>query len=133
MSFRLFLLLTVIGTVISWFSWGIALFYFNPEQIGLVGFILFYSSLFLALAGSIFIVTDWLKARVMNRQLIFFRLRTSVRHSIFFSMLIVGWLLLRGTDLLTWWTLLIFIAVLTALEFFFISLQKQNNFYERTD
>lgn len=133
MSFRVFLSLVIIGTIVSWISWGMTLFYFNPEQVGPLGFTLFYLSLFLALAGSIFTVTDWLKARVMNRQLIFFRLRTSVRHSIFFSILIVGWLLLRGTDLLTWWTLLIFIAVLTALEFFFISLQKQNNFYERTD
>lgn len=133
MSFRVFLLLIVFSTAISWITWGMTLFYFNPEQIGALGFSLFYASLFLALSGSIFIVTDFLKARVMNKQLIFFRLRTSVRHSIFFSFLIVGWLFLRGTDLLTWWILLIFIGALTALEFFFISLQKQNNFYERTD
>lgn len=133
MNFKAFVILIVIGTVVSWFSWGMSLFYFDPQQIGGLGFTMFYLSLFLALSGTIFLVIDWMKARVMSRQLIFFRLRTSVRHSIFFTILIVGWLFLRSQDLLQWWNLLIFLFVLTALEFFFISIQKQNNFYERTD
>ena len=133
MNFKAFVILIIFGTIVSWISWGMSLLYFDPTQIGGFGFTMFYLSLFLALSGTIFLVLDWLKARVMSRQLIFFRLRTSVRHATFFTILIVGWLFLRSQDLLQWWNLLIFLFVLTALEFFFISIQKQNNFYERTD
>lgn len=133
MNFRLFLILIILGTFCSWGAWGLVVYNLDPTQIGPLGFSMFYLSLFLGLAGIIFLVMDYLKAKMMSRQLIFFRLRTSVRHSIFFSALTISWLFLKSVGVLRIWSLLLLIIILTVLEFFFISIQKQNNFYERAD
>lgn len=129
MSTKIFSVLVLVGTVFSWLAWGMVIFYFDPSQIGLLGFSIFYLSLFLALSGIIFTILDRLKAKFFRKQLLLSRLRSSVRHAILFSILIIGWGFLKSQNLLSWWVLPLFILILTGLEFFFISSQKKNNFY----
>ncbi|MFA6254443.1 MAG: hypothetical protein WC675_00230 [Patescibacteria group bacterium] len=128
MSLKSFLLLLILGTLLAWLSWGLMLLYFDPSQTSLLGFSLFYLSLFLGISGIIFLVVDWLKGKIFKKQLLLTRLKNSIRHAILFSILILGWLLLKSHDLLQWWNLLLFILVLTTLEFFCMSTQK--NIYE---
>lgn|SRR3989344_725781 len=134
MSSKFFLWLIVLGTIISWISWGSVIFNFDPNQISFLGLAMFYLSLFFGLAGLIFLLSYWLKSKLFKKQLLFPRLRTSVRHAVFFSILILGWAFLKSQNLLRWWLVLLFILILTVLEFFFISSQKQRhliNDYER--
>lgn len=133
MSLKVFLALIILGTIISWSSFGLVIFYFDPEQIGPLGFGIFYLSLFLSLSGAIFLLSDWLKAKIFKKQLLFIRLRNSVRHAIIFTALILGWAILQSQDLLHWWNLLLFILILTVVEFFFMSSNKQQRLYEGTD
>lgn len=126
MSLKVFLGLIIIGTIIAWLSWGMAVFYFDPQQINFLGFSIFYLSLFLGLSGTIFLVSDRLRAIILKKQLIFTRLRTSVRQAVFFTILILCWAFLKSQALLQWWNLLLLILILTVLEFFFISSQKKN-------
>lgn len=136
MSLKFFLLLMVLGTVISWMSWGLVIFNFDPNQVSFLGLAMFYLSLFLGLAGLIFLFSSWLKSKFFKKQLLFPKLRTSVRHAVFFSILILGWAFLKSQNLLRWWLMLLFILILTVLEFFFISSQRQKNLtgnYERQD
>ena len=130
MSFRAFLILIIFGAVISLLGLGMSIFYFNPDQISFIGFSVFYLSLFLSLTGTIFLVSDWFKSKIIKKQLLFFRLRNSVRHSILFTTLILGWLWLRSYQLLQWWSLVLFILMLVVAEFFFMSLYKKENFYK---
>lgn len=125
MSLKVFLVLIITGTVIAWLSWGMTILYFDPGQTGILGFGLFYLSLFLGLSGTIFLVGDWLRAKIFKKQLIFNRLRISVRQAILFTILILGWAFLRSYDVLRWWNLILLILILTILEFFFISSQKK--------
>jgi len=127
MSFKLFLFLLVLGTLFSWLSLGLMILYFDPEQTGFLGFSLFYFSLFLGLSGIIFLVVDRFKGIIFKKQLLLTRLKNSIRHAILFSILILGCLMLKSHNLLQWWSLLLFILVLTTLEFFFMSTQKQKN------
>lgn len=129
MNFKFFLALIILGTIIALASFVLVIFYFDPTQIGFAGFALFYLTLFLALSGVIFLISDSLKAKFNKKLLLYQRLRTSVRHAIFFSLLITGWAFLKASGLLRWWNLLLFILILTLLEFFFISTQKQKNTY----
>jgi len=125
MSFKVFLLLIILGTIVAWISWGMVIFYFDPWQVGFLEFSLFYSSLFLGLSGIIFLFSNWLRGKIFKKQLLFPRLKTAVRQAILFAALIVGWAFLKANDLLTWWILILFILILTALEFFFVSSQKK--------
>ncbi|MAF13395.1 MAG: hypothetical protein CMI53_00675 [Parcubacteria group bacterium] len=129
MSQRVFVVLIVLGTVIASLSWAMIIFYLDPEYTNFFGFSLFYLSFFLTLSGIIFIISDTIKARLFRRQLVYSRLKTSIRQAILFSTLIIGWLFLRSQGLLRWWNILLLILILTALEFFFISSQKK--VYER--
>ncbi len=125
MSLKVFLALIISGTIISWLTWGVILFYFNPDQASFWGFGLFYLSLFLALSGSIFLLGDWLAAKIFKNQLMIYRLKSSIRHSLLFVILILGWAFLKSHDLLRWWNLALLILILAVLEFFFISSQKK--------
>jgi len=132
MSYKLFSVFVFLGTIISWLSLVMMIFYFNPAETGFLGFSLFYLGLFLALSGLIFIVSDKFKKKIFKKQLLFNRLRVSLRHAILFTVLILSWLFMRSTDLLRWWNLLLLVLILAALEFFFMSYQKQGkNNYER--
>lgn len=133
MSFRIFVTLIFFGVIVSWIGWVMTVLYFDPEQISWLGFAMFYISLFLSLFGTFFLGSDWFKSKIKKKQLLFFRLRTSVRHSLFFSLLISGWLFLKSLGLIQWWVLSLFILILLVFEFFFMSLHKKQTFYERED
>ncbi|HLC90029.1 MAG TPA: hypothetical protein VJG65_03650 [Patescibacteria group bacterium] len=127
MGKKLFFWLTAFGTVISAIGLGVIIANFDPGQIGFFSFFLFYLSFFLAVSGFIFIISEWLKERFLKNQNLYYRLATSTRHSIFFGLLLTGWLFMKSQKLLTWWGLLLFILILTILEFFFLSLKKSKN------
>ena len=72
MSLKIFLILIVLGTIFSWIAWGMVIFYFDPEKIDVLGFGIFYLSLFLGLSGLFFSVSNWLKAKIFQKQLLLF-------------------------------------------------------------
>ncbi|NUM25470.1 MAG: hypothetical protein HUU49_02465 [Candidatus Buchananbacteria bacterium] len=125
MNYRLFLTLIILGTIISWVTWVAVLFYFDPTQISFIGFSLFYLSFFMAFGGTVFVIGDLVKAKLLKKQMPYHRLKTSIRHAILLTLLVVGWTVLKGYGLLYWWNLILYMMALTVLEFFFISSQKQ--------
>lgn len=130
MKVKVFLFLITFGVVLLWLGWGIIIFYLNPEQVGVLGFTTFYSSLFLALLGTIFLIGNFFRAKLFKKQIIYRRINTSLRQAIFFSLLIIGWAFLHSNSLDTWWNILLFIIALTILEFFFVSRKKHGVDYE---
>jgi len=134
MSSRLFSFLIIIGTLTAWLSWLMIIFYFDPEKIGFLSFGLFYLALFLWLSGLIFLAVNFFKKIFFKNQLLYYRVRNSSRHAIFFTVLIMSWIFLKSQGLLRWWNILILIVMLTLLEFFFISYQRQQrSSYGQTD
>jgi len=130
MSLKVFSILIAFGTIISWLGLGMIILYFDPTQTSFLGFSLFYLSLFLGFSGTIFLLADFLKGKIFKKQLVFIRVRNSVRHAILFTILFTSWAFLKSHDLLRIWNLLLLILILAILEFFFISAQKKYN-YER--
>ena len=124
MPIKLFSLLILVGTIMAWTAWTMVVVYFNPEQAGILVFIVFYLSLLLSLAGSFYLISDWLKSKIFRRQLLLPRLRASIRHAIFLTLIIITWAILKSQGLLSWWALSLLILIFTVLEFFFISSHK---------
>ncbi len=124
MTLKKYLNLMVILTVICWLAWVFVLFFINPEETGLIGFVLFHFSLFLAILGTASILGFIIRAR-FNQGPVFKQVEVSFRQGIWLGLLIVGLLLLRGSGLLRWWNGLFLILFLMFLEFFFLSSRKK--------
>jgi len=125
MSLKKYLNLMSILTIICWLFWVFVIFFVNPEETGLIGFILFYFSLFLAMVGTTTIIGFIIRTRFIKKEPVFKRVETSFRQGIWLSLLVVGLFLLQNLGVLRWWNGLFLFLFLMFLEFFFLSSRKQ--------
>lgn len=106
-------------TLICWASWFLVLSLINPAQSDLIGFVLFYFSLFLSILGTSsvigFLVRIWLKKKPVFKQV-----EIAFRQGLWLSFLIISVFLLKGMDLLRWWNLTFLFLFLIFLELFFL-------------
>lgn len=109
------------ATLISWIAWLVVLFYINPVESGVIGFVFFYVSMFFALIGTFSLIGFFGRVWFTKEPIIFRHLGISTRQSLWFAILIVGTLLLQSADLYRWWSISLLIIFLTLLEFFFLS------------
>lgn len=120
MALKHYLTLMVFGTVVCWIAWTVVLFRIDPFVSGFIGLASFFLSLFLALLGT-FSLLGFLFRRAFSKDTIaFHHIGISMRQGLFFALVVVGALLLRGTGLYTWWSVAFLVGGLTVLEFFFL-------------
>lgn len=115
MTLKQYLNLMLICTLICWGAWALSLFLINPEKAGLLGFVLFYFSLFLAALGTAAIIGFLIRAR-LGKTPIFAQVSIAFRQGIWLAAIIVFLLLLKGLNLLRWWNLVIFILLIVIIE-----------------
>lgn len=120
MTERGYTFLISLGTALAWASWFVVLIFIDPEQSKFFGLTLFFSSLFLALLGSIYFLSYWLRNRIFGIELSFKNLAVSTRQAILFTVLIITTLWLQSQQLLTLYNEILLVAALTVIEFFFI-------------
>ncbi|MBI5037881.1 MAG: hypothetical protein HZC01_04230 [Candidatus Kerfeldbacteria bacterium] len=121
MSLKKYLIIMTTATLVSWIAWLFVFFFINPNEAGFVGFGLFYLSMLCALVGTFSLFGFFVRVWFTKEQVIFRHLGVATRQSFFFSILIIGTLMLQGARMLQWWTVLLLILFLTIMEFFFIS------------
>lgn len=121
MSLGHYIILMTVATGVCWGVWYLVIVFLNPMHADIVGFILFYAALTLALAGSFALVGLLLRSIFFRRELVFQRVAIAFRQGIFFALLIDGFLLLQSQRLLTWYTIAFLLIALTIAELFFIS------------
>ncbi|MBI4128784.1 MAG: hypothetical protein HY460_01920 [Parcubacteria group bacterium] len=122
MTLRQYLILVGAGSLVGWGAWLLVLFTINPYDAGLMGFALFYSSLTIALVGTLALIGFGIRMWVFEHEGIVLRqVTTAFRQACFLALVFVGSLFLQSRDLLRWWNVLIFIGTLTILELFIVS------------
>lgn len=100
------------------------LFFINPQLTSVLGFALLYLSLFFALTGTLSLLGylfRWLFTRKYSKS---DEVTISFRQAVFFALVFTGSLFLQGNRLLTWVNALVLVALVTALEFLFVSLKR---------
>lgn len=112
-------------TVVCWLVWAFVIFTVNPETAGMFGFVLFYLSFFLALAGTSAIIGFIIRFIALKKELAFRLVRDAFRQSFLFAFLISASLFLLSKNLFNWLNLFFLIAGLSALEFFMISYKSR--------
>ena len=125
MKLRFLIGLFLLGTIFSWASWLVTLFFIDPTMVGGLGLSLFYISLTLALVGSFFLVGNSFRKTFFRNMSAPRRASTSFRQSVFFSILLVTSAILQSFNLTTWWNIGLLIVLLVMIEFFFMSRQRQ--------
>ncbi|OIP76516.1 MAG: hypothetical protein AUK09_01785 [Parcubacteria group bacterium CG2_30_36_38] len=116
-----------ICTSLNWLIWLLVIFFVNPEKTGLLGLILFYVSLFLAILGTGSILGFIIGARLKKRP-VFVEADISFRRAFLIAIFVISVLFLKGIDLFYWWNTLLLGLFLIILEFFFVSISRK---YER--
>jgi len=124
MTLRTYLTIMLLTTAICWTAWVIVLLTVDPFTTNLVGYLLFYISLFLALVGSAAILGFLVRFIALRQELVFRQVAIAFRQAFSFSILVIALLILQSKGMLTWWNIFLLIAGLTMLEFFLISYRK---------
>jgi len=118
-----------ICSLVLWTSWGLVISFINPNSAGTTGLLLFYLTIFLALAGTISVINLLIRMRSGSERTVSREARISLRQGVLLAVLITGLILLQSQRLLTWWNIILFILGLTVLEFFLISYKKEEDNY----
>lgn len=124
MNLKEYIIIFAMGTIISSVAWVIVLFNIDPATAGILAFLTFYLTLFIALNGFFTTSATVLRSIFQRRRKLESTVTTSLRQGIIFSMLLTGSLALLSQNLFTWWTLILLILVSALIEFLFISLKS---------
>ncbi len=110
--------------LICWFGFVFVLNQVNPNEAGMMGYILFYSILFLATVSTLSVFGFLLRSRILQGELAFRQVSITFRQAFWFGLLVVISLWMQSRGVLTWWNILLLIIVLSVFEFFFLSLKR---------
>lgn len=125
MTLKQYLILMSVTAVFCWLIWIFVLYSIDPTETGILGFVFFYLSLFLALAGTLSVLGLLLRMKFGKEEMIFKTVTISFRQATLFGLLVIGGLFLRSHGILAWWNVGLLVLALTVLEFFFISYKKK--------
>lgn len=126
MTLRHYLFSLTLATLICWGAWLLILFNVDPFKTSLFGFIIFYLSLSLALFGTFSLLGFLARFLLFTSSNVYIYVVTSARQGMLLSLLLVGLLLLQSFRILAFLNLIIYILILSFLEFAFSSAgQKQ--------
>jgi len=121
MTFRTYLILMGLGTLISWGAWVLVLYTTNPFEAGASGFVLFYLTLGMSLIGTLTLLGMAYRVFFLRRHAVMMReVRISFRHAVFLSLVAVGALALSAQGWLKWWALLALFILMSLVEYFFL-------------
>jgi len=117
MNLLAYLVGLVLVSIVAGACLAAILVYFNPLTSGLLIFILFYTSLFIA-STSVFTLIGWIiriiskkrKSPLPKKEAIY-RFEVSFRQGMFLSAILVASLILQSQKVLLWWNLLILMTI----------------------
>lgn len=115
----------VVATIASLLGWMYILFNVNPNEAGLVGFGLFYLTLFASCVGLLTLAGVSVRVHVRKRQATAFReVRIAFRHGVLLSFVAILSLALSANGLLHVWWFLGFVLVIGGLEYAALLVQE---------
>lgn len=126
MTLRTYLFVMTFLTVICW---GIFLFVaitIDPFSTNWLGFLLFYSSLFIALSGLFTLIGFLVRFVILRKGIAFNLVKLSFRQSFLFSLFLITALFLQANNFLNWTNLILLIVGFSILELFLISNKKNH-------
>jgi len=126
MALRNCLIGLVASTVLCFSAWILILLNIDPTMTNWQGFLLFYLSLFFALAGSFTLINFFIRNKFFSGKPLFRQIEVSLRHGIFFSTIIIGMLILQKMEMSNWQNTLLLVIGVIVLEFYFMNRERNS-------
>lgn len=125
MTLRQYLTIMTAGTILCWISWILVLFNVDPFTSGVSGFLFFYLTLFLALLGTVSIISYVVRSYVSDALTPMFRhVKKSFRDGAFGASAAILALSLMSTGLLRLWNLGLFAVIVLFVILFIVSARR---------
>jgi hypothetical protein len=124
MTFRGYIILMLLATIGAWAAWLVVLVSIDPSKAGFLGYLFFYSTLGMALLGSLSVIGAGIRIWFRREELIARHVWKSFRQAILLSALIIVSLLLMPAGLFSWWTGLLLILMLALIELAWMSSKR---------
>lgn len=128
MSLRQYLTTMTAATILSWGAWILTIFYFDPDNSGIVAFLFFYVSLFLAILGTFSVIGFLIKMRLIkNDEVVFRHIKKTFKQGLILSLFILVTLILLQKNLLTWWNFILLAMLYLFIEGIIFTNRKYQN------
>lgn len=127
MTLKTYILGMASSIILCFASWALIVIYIDPNETNLIGFSLFYLSLFFCLTGLLALIGFYARKKIfMKNEAEFSKIEITFRQGFFLSLIFVGILFLQSFRMLYWWNALIFVAVIIFLELYFLGKNNAN-------
>lgn len=117
MTFKQFIALIFIATASLWLGWWWTVISIDPYATNILGFLLFYLTLFLSLVGSFTLLGVYVRKMRMPDALLFHLVKLSSRQGILLAVFLLVLLLLQSQRWLQIWNVLLVLAIAFIVEF----------------
>ncbi len=120
MTLKLYLWLTGLASTLALISFLAILWFLSPENANGVILLLFFLSFFMALCGFFGLIGFYWRHRKHRDKPPIYFLGISFREGALLSALLVGFLAMKFFQIFYWWTALIFLIIVVAMEMAFL-------------
>ncbi|MEK7614884.1 MAG: hypothetical protein AAB431_00685 [Patescibacteria group bacterium] len=124
MTYRWFLLVMALATVGAWTVWIFVIHSIDPVHTALLGFFLFYLSLFVALLGTAVLLGTLVRLWARPTEIAHRQTTRAFRQGILLSGLFLGALVLLSFELLRWWSAFLLILFFALIELLFVTQKR---------
>lgn len=124
MSLKKYLIVMALSNAGLWAAWVLVLYNLDPKESGRMALVLFYASLFLALAGTFSLLGFFVRSLFFRQTPLFKHLNVSHRQGFLLSAVVTASLLLQAARLFAWWNGFILLAMATGVEYLVVSRQR---------
>lgn len=124
MTVRLFIIGSVLASIISWAVWVAIVGYLDPVRAGWIGYTLFFMAFFLAVASTVTMIGYLVRRIVAPQQLAAYAVRSAMRQGVLVGMFIELLLGMQLARLYQWWLAVIIIILFLVIEAVFYSYDR---------
>ncbi len=106
----------------------LVVFNIDPYEGGIMGRVLFLSTLFFALFGTISLAGFAIRAATRRDAPLYMQVIVSFRQAVLIALLIIAALVLQALHMLTWWNSMIMLLCMIMIELFFLTRSSQQKY-----
>jgi len=120
----MYLFAILLASIVGWTGWFTVLYRVNPfgKSISLV---LFYISLFFALAGTFTLIGFYIRVFISKNEIYFENINVSLRQGILLSICTIAALVFQSFRVLTWLTGILLVSILILFEIYLITEERR--------
>ncbi len=104
--------------LISWISWIVVIFKLNVYESPGLSLGLFFLSLFFALVATFTVIGFYFRVWFYKNEIYYNHINVALRQGILLTLISLGCLVFQMLHILTWWSGLLLIGIVTLVEFY---------------